>query len=76
MLRRSVISTLWFVAAVVVYELVWSLTGSPRPLGIAVGVLAGAFAWVDPFHQFHSASATGAATAAQRRPNEASLATN
>ena len=76
MLRRSAISMLWFVAAVAVHELFWSLTGSPRPLGLVIGVMAALFAWIDPFRQFHPATGeVGTAVVADRHPPKSGFAT-
>jgi hypothetical protein len=48
MVRRLTISALWFVAFFCLHELAWSVFGSPRVLGLAIGCLAAAFVWVDP----------------------------
>jgi hypothetical protein len=56
MVNRFAISSLWFVSFLCVHELVWSLSGSPRLLGIVLGGSAAAFFWFDPFHLFRVAS--------------------
>jgi hypothetical protein len=50
MSRRLTICAVWFVAFFCLHELAWSLVGSPRVLGLAIGGLAAAFMWVDPLH--------------------------
>jgi hypothetical protein len=56
MLRRTVVATLWFVSIFVAHELAWSIAGSPRQLGLILGVIAAAFIWIDPLRQFHPRS--------------------
>ena len=50
MARRLSIASLWFVAFLCLHELAWSVFGSPRILGLAIGGLAAAFILVDPWH--------------------------
>ena len=47
-MRRISIAALWFFAFFCVHELAWSLFGSPRLLGVAVGAAAAAFILIDP----------------------------
>jgi hypothetical protein len=47
-MRRILIAALWFFAFFCVHELAWSLFGSPRLLGVAVGAAAAAFILIDP----------------------------
>jgi hypothetical protein len=60
MVRRLTVSALWFVAFFCMHELAWSLFGSPRVLGLAVGGIAAAFVWVDPLHLARPARTAGA----------------
>ena len=39
------------------HELAWSLTGSPRILGVAFGAAAAAFVLIDPLHMLASSAA-------------------
>lgn len=54
MIRRATISALWFAAFFCLHELAWSLFGSPRLLGVAIGGLAAAFVWLDPLYLSHT----------------------
>ena len=56
-MKRAVIATLWFLAAFCMHELAWSLTGSPRILGVAFGAAAAAFVLIDPLHMLASSAA-------------------
>lgn len=47
-MRRAIIAGLWFVAAFCMHELAWSIAGSPRVLGLVLGVAAAAFVLIDP----------------------------
>lgn len=47
-MRRISIAALWFFAFFCAHELAWSVFGSPRLLGIAVGAAAAAFVLIDP----------------------------
>jgi hypothetical protein len=49
-MKRVAIASLWFIAAFCMHELAWSLVGSPRLLGVALGAAAAAFVLVDPLH--------------------------
>jgi len=50
MVRRLMVSALWFVALFCLHEVAWSVLGSPRLLGLLIGGLGAAFVWADPFH--------------------------
>ena len=56
MLRRTTVATLWFVSIFVAHELAWSITGSPRPLGVILGLIAATVVWIDPLKVFHPRS--------------------
>jgi hypothetical protein len=47
---------LWFVSIFVAHELAWSIAGSPRPLGVILGLVAATIVWIDPLKQFHPRS--------------------
>ena len=53
---------LWFISFVLMYELLWSLTGVPRIVGPVVGLMIGATVWMDPFHWFWLAAPDRATT--------------
>ncbi len=57
MLQRLAISSLWFAAFLCLHEIAWSLFGSPRELGVALGVLAAGFVYFDPKQLFVSRTA-------------------
>jgi hypothetical protein len=65
MFRRLAIAALWFVAFLCLHELAWSVFGSPRALGLAVGGLAAAFFYFDPARLFTWRS-TGSVASADR----------
>ena len=52
MFRRVLVSALWFAAFLCMHELAWSLFGSPRMLGVAIGALAAAYVWLYPTGAF------------------------
>lgn len=47
-MKRAAIAGLWFFAALCINELAWSIAGSPRLLGLALGAAAAAFVLIDP----------------------------
>lgn len=47
-MKRAVIASLWFIAAFCMHDLAWSIVGSPRILGLALGAVAAAFVLIDP----------------------------
>jgi hypothetical protein len=47
MFSRAAIAILWFVSFACLHELLWSMFGSPRVLGIGVGLAAAAFYFFD-----------------------------
>jgi uncharacterized membrane protein AbrB (regulator of aidB expression) len=56
MLRRTTVASLWFVSIFVAHELAWSIAGSPRPLGLILGLIAATIVWIDPLRVFHPRS--------------------
>ena len=56
MVRRITISALWFLAFFCLHELAWSVFGSPRMLGVAIGALAAAYVWLYPTGVFWGAN--------------------
>ena len=71
MLRRTTVATLWFVSIFVAHELAWSIAGSPRPLGVILGLIAATIVWIDPLKQFHpQARAIGGQLMGGRMPAE------
>lgn len=56
MLRRTVVAMLWFVSIFIAHELAWSIAGSPRPMGVILGLIAATIIWIDPLKQFHPRS--------------------
>lgn len=57
MLQRLVISSLWFAAFLCLHEIAWAVFGSPRELGVALGVLAASFVYFNPKQLFLSRTA-------------------
>jgi hypothetical protein len=53
MLRRTAVATLWFASVFLAHELAWSIAGSPRPLGVILGLIAATIVWIDPLKVFH-----------------------
>jgi hypothetical protein len=56
MLRRTAVAMLWFVFVFTAHEPAWSIAGSPRPLGVILGLIAATVIWIDPLKQFHPRS--------------------
>jgi hypothetical protein len=65
-MRRLGIATLWFVAFLLFHELAWSVFGSPRVLGLAIGIAAAAFVIIDPLGIVDSRPRRTAAIARRR----------
>ena len=61
-MQRAVISILWFLAFLCLHELVWSIAGSPRMLGLAFGSAAAAFVLMDPVGMLRRGPKTDVAT--------------
>jgi len=61
------ISTLWFASFLCLHEIVWSVFGSPRILGIVIGCAAAAFFYFDPARLFTVASSPRPETTVDRR---------
>jgi len=53
-MKRLMAGPLWFISFVLMYELLWSLTGVPRIAGPVIGLMIGVTVWIDPFHWFWS----------------------
>jgi hypothetical protein len=51
LLRRIVAAPMWFVATLMMYELVIYVTGGPHQLGPILGVTAAVLVSVDPLHR-------------------------
>jgi hypothetical protein len=51
--RRIAVAILWFGMVALAHEVLWSITGSPRLLGLVLGVIVAGFTWVDPTRQLH-----------------------
>ncbi|TME84623.1 MAG: hypothetical protein E6I45_00975 [Chloroflexi bacterium] len=51
LLRRVVAAPMWFVATLMMYELVIYVTGGPHPLGPILGVTAAFLVSADPLHR-------------------------
>jgi hypothetical protein len=62
MSKRVIAAFLWFGAAWLGYEIVWSLTGVPRVLGPVVATAIAAFVALDPVTLFWSRISTTAKT--------------
>jgi hypothetical protein len=65
-MRRTGIATLWFVSFLLFHELAWSIFGSPRLLGLAIGFAAAAFVLIDPLGIVDRRPARAAAIARRR----------
>jgi hypothetical protein len=55
-MKRAIIASLWFLAAFCTHELAWSIAGSPRVLGLAIGAVAAAFVLIDPLRMMAGSS--------------------
>ena len=55
-MKRLMAGPLWFIAFVLMYELLWSLTGVPRIAGPVIGLMIGVTVWIDPLHWFWPAA--------------------
>jgi hypothetical protein len=64
-MQRIAISLLWFAAFLCMHEIAWSLMGSPRELGVVLGLLAAAFVYFDPKHMFASNAGTSTQSVAR-----------
>lgn len=64
--KRLVSSFLWFAAIWVGYEVVWSLTAVPRPIGPVIAFAVAAFVAVDPLGRVWSTVAAGHTDSATR----------
>lgn len=53
--KRALAAGLWFAAAWFGYEILWSVTGAPRPIGPILAAGIAALVVVDPFHRFWAA---------------------
>ena len=67
-MRRISIAALWFFAFFCVHELAWSLFGSPRLLGVAIGAGAALFVLIDPLRIVRAARPTAPAVPASPVP--------
>jgi len=66
MLKRSAAALLWYAMIWVGYEILWSVTGVPRPLGPVVAAAVAMLVTVDPVHLFWPRSESASqATAVQ-----------
>jgi hypothetical protein len=74
MKKRNLATALWFFAGWYAGSILLWVLGVEAPLGIALGVAAGAFVWVDPIHLLWNPSAAksrarlAATTAASSMP--------
>ena len=68
-MRRGVIALLWFLAFLCLHELVWSIVGSPRILGLAFGSAAAAFVLMDPLGMLRRGQDLDVATPAPMAPS-------
>ena len=50
--KRVLAAGLWFVAAWFGYEILWSVTGVPRPIGPLLAAGIAALVVLDPLHRF------------------------
>lgn len=57
MVKQVVTSFLWFFTVAWGWNYVALMTGLPSIVGLGLGVAAGAFVWVDPFHLIRPARA-------------------
>jgi hypothetical protein len=55
-MKRFIAGPLWFLAFVLMYELLWSFTGVPRAAGPVIGLVVAATVWIDPMHWFWPAA--------------------
>jgi hypothetical protein len=55
-MKRLMAGPLWFICFVLMYELLWSLTGVPRIVGPVIGLMIGVAVWIDPLHWFWPAA--------------------
>lgn len=65
-MKRAVIASLWFFVAFCMHELAWSLAGSPRVLGLVLGVAAAAFVLIDPIQMLARTATVEPKRGAQR----------
>ena len=61
--KRVLAAGLWFAAAWFGYEILWSVTGVPRPIGPILAASIAALVVVDPFHRFWASEPAGTAVA-------------
>ena len=66
MVKQVVSSFLWFFTVAWGWNYVALLTGLPSIIGLGLGVAAGAFVWVDPFHLIRPAPADAHGVPASR----------
>jgi hypothetical protein len=52
MSKRAVAGFLWFLSIWVAYEVIWSITGAPRPIGPILGLVAASLVVIDPTGRF------------------------
>jgi hypothetical protein len=52
MLKRSTAALLWYAMIWVGYEVLWSVTALPRPLGPVIATAVAMLVTVDPLHLF------------------------
>ena len=57
MKKRTLATALWFFAGWYAGSILLWVLGIEAPLGIVLGVVAGAFVWVDPIHLLWNPSA-------------------
>ena len=51
-MKRLIAGPLWFLAALLAYEIVWSLVDVPRAIGPVLAAVVTATVWLDPWHWF------------------------
>lgn len=53
MARRSLVSFLWFTSLALTSEVIWSVAGTPRLIGVVIAAAVAALVWLDIFQRFH-----------------------